>query len=138
MGNPKGSYMLHSINSAVPEPSWLFGCDQTYSSLLVHLAWGLIVTFFQQCREPLNSKHLLLRGRYLQLVTTTLASGRLQNKSWHSPVWSSVASGRLLPWGWEWGHQDMQQPCGFRLCGKSWGVHQQTTSKPTLELSRVL
>lgn len=62
-----------------------------------------------------NPKHLVLRGRYLQLVTTTLASGRLQNKSWNSPVWSSAASGRLLPWGWELGTPAQAAAMGFSL-----------------------
>lgn len=67
--------------------------------LLVPLAQGLRVMFLAVQEAFENHKHLVLRGRYLQLVTTTLALGRLQNKSWHSPVWSSAASGRLLPWG---------------------------------------
>lgn len=60
----------------------------------------------QVCREPLKSpKHLVSRDRYLQLVITTLASGRLQNKSRHSPVWSGTAwrealqpGSECLPW----------------------------------------
>lgn len=124
-------------------PAGSLECGQTYSSQTIRVPgmgpYSYIFSTVQRAFE--NPKDLISGGRYWQLVTTTLASGRLQNKSWHSPAWSSTASGRLLPWGWEWGHQDTQQPCGFRLCGKSWGVHQQTASKPThisLELSRVL
>lgn len=58
--------------------------------LLMHLAQGLRVVFLAVQEALENHKHLFLRGRYLQLVTTTLALGRLENKSWHSPVWSSA------------------------------------------------
>lgn len=75
-------------------PAGSFERDQTYSSQTICASgmepYSLVFSAVQRAFE--KPKHLVLRERYLRLVTTTLASGRLQNKL------GTAQSGALQPW----------------------------------------